>query len=194
MGSRPEWHRYGEAFRIARRLLRGYRRESIDGRDAHDFAVDSLQTVPWHPLRVRYDIIDAIRREIGRQGRMRRARIWDQCDVFDGFLAREVVSPDPEWISEWWFLTDVQREIAVLASGGLSVSQIADRAGISEGAVYRHLNRIARKAVRNMPFKSQAQRGWMYANEPEMAKRWEKETPKGKKLPKRVDEKKWKRK
>jgi hypothetical protein len=31
-----------------------------------------------------------------------------------------------------------------------------------------------------MPFKSKAQKGWMYANEPEMAERWEKETPKGK--------------
>jgi hypothetical protein len=37
-----------------------------------------------------------------------------------------------------------------------------------------------------MPFKSKAQRGWMYANKPAMAKRWEKETPKGKKLPKKV--------
>lgn len=27
-----------------------------------------------------------------------------------------------------------------------------------------------------MPFKSEAQRRWMYANHPEMAKRWEKET------------------
>lgn len=37
-----------------------------------------------------------------------------------------------------------------------------------------------------MPFKSQKQRKWMYANEPAMAKRWEKETPKGAKLPPRV--------
>ena len=37
-----------------------------------------------------------------------------------------------------------------------------------------------------MPFKSQDQRAWMYSNKPEMAKRWEKETPKGKKLPKKV--------
>lgn len=37
-----------------------------------------------------------------------------------------------------------------------------------------------------MPFKSSAQRRWMYANKPGMAKRWEKETPKGKKLPKTV--------
>ena len=37
-----------------------------------------------------------------------------------------------------------------------------------------------------VPFKSQAQRKWMYANKPKMAKRWEKETPKFKKLPERV--------
>jgi hypothetical protein len=43
-----------------------------------------------------------------------------------------------------------------------------------------------------MPFKSEAQRGWMHANEPEMAKKWEKETPKGKKLPKKVKKKKTK--
>jgi hypothetical protein len=39
-------------------------------------------------------------------------------------------------------------------------------------------------SVRNVPFVSESQRRWMYANEPEMAKRWQKVTPKGKKLPK----------
>jgi hypothetical protein len=37
-----------------------------------------------------------------------------------------------------------------------------------------------------MPFVSQAQEGWMWANKPEMAKKWQAHTPKGKKLPKRV--------
>ena len=37
-----------------------------------------------------------------------------------------------------------------------------------------------------VPFESEAQRRWMYANKPEMAARWQKETPKGKKLPKHV--------
>ena len=37
-----------------------------------------------------------------------------------------------------------------------------------------------------VPFKSKRQRRWMYANKPEMAKRWEKHTPKGKKLPEKV--------
>lgn len=36
-----------------------------------------------------------------------------------------------------------------------------------------------------MPFKSQAQRKWMYSNKPKMAEKWESHTPKGKKLPKR---------
>lgn len=39
-----------------------------------------------------------------------------------------------------------------------------------------------------MPFKSKVQQGWMFANEPEMAKRWAAETPKGKVLPHRVGE------
>ena len=41
-----------------------------------------------------------------------------------------------------------------------------------------------------MPYKSKAQRGWMHANKPEMAKKWDKETPKGKKLPEHVKQKK----
>jgi hypothetical protein len=36
-----------------------------------------------------------------------------------------------------------------------------------------------------MPFKSEAQRQWMHATHPEMAKRWEAETPEGE-LPERV--------
>ena len=41
-----------------------------------------------------------------------------------------------------------------------------------------------------MPFKSQAQRRYMYAKHPAIAKRFEAETPKGKKLPKHVKRKK----
>ena len=40
-----------------------------------------------------------------------------------------------------------------------------------------------------MPFASESQRRWMYANEPEMAAEWQKETPKEKKLPKHVEKK-----
>jgi hypothetical protein len=43
-----------------------------------------------------------------------------------------------------------------------------------------------------MPFQSQAQRAWMFATKPEMAKRWQAETPKDAKLPKHVKPKKTK--
>jgi len=38
-----------------------------------------------------------------------------------------------------------------------------------------------------MPFKSIAQEKWMYKNYPQMARQWQKETPKGK-LPEKVKE------
>lgn len=41
-----------------------------------------------------------------------------------------------------------------------------------------------------MPFVSEAQRKFMHAAHPEMAKEWEKKTPKSKKLPKKVPSKK----
>ena len=37
-----------------------------------------------------------------------------------------------------------------------------------------------------MPFKSKAQRRWMYANDPKMAQEWSKETPGGARLPEKV--------
>lgn len=37
-----------------------------------------------------------------------------------------------------------------------------------------------------MPFKSEAQRKYLWANEPKIAKKWQKHTPKNKKLPKKV--------
>lgn len=44
------------------------------------------------------------------------------------------------------------------------------------------------------PFVSKAQRAFMHAAHPKMAKEWEKETPKGKKLPQKVKHKKLKKK
>lgn len=37
-----------------------------------------------------------------------------------------------------------------------------------------------------MPFKSKAQKKWMMANKPEMAKQWAKDTPRGTKLPQKI--------
>lgn len=41
-----------------------------------------------------------------------------------------------------------------------------------------------------MPFRSEAQRRWMFATHPAMAKRWARETPEGAKLPEHVKRRK----
>jgi hypothetical protein len=41
-----------------------------------------------------------------------------------------------------------------------------------------------------MPFKSQAQRRYMYSQHPKLAKKFERHTPKGKRLPQHVRRKK----
>jgi hypothetical protein len=43
--------------------------------------------------------------------------------------------------------------------------------------------RIHDAMVNHMPFQSRAQRGFLYANHPKLAKEFEAATPKGKKLP-----------
>ena len=45
-----------------------------------------------------------------------------------------------------------------------------------------------------MPFKSKKQRAWMHKNKPKMAKKWEKKTSKGAKLPRKVKAKAKKKK
>ena len=60
---------------------------------------------------------------------------------------------------------------AAAAAGGQDQKQYAQGGVVQEEA---------------MPFQSQAQRGFMYANHPKIAKRFEAETPKGAKLPERV--------
>jgi len=49
----------------------------------------------------------------------------------------------------------------------------------------QHRRMILQRCLSVNPFVSEAQRKWMYANDPEMARRWEKHTPKDKKLPKK---------
>ena len=51
------------------------------------------------------------------------------------------------------------------------------------------LNKYKRR-IKKMPFKSKKQRAWMHKNKPKMAKKWEKETRKGAKLPTKVKKKK----
>ncbi len=58
--------RYRVALRIAKAGFRRLGRRSIDGKEPHDIAMQSLDREPWQPRRVWLDCIDAYRRERGR--------------------------------------------------------------------------------------------------------------------------------
>lgn len=184
---------YVTALRHAEMCLRRFGRKTINGKDAHDFAIDSLRTVPWKSKRIWFDMLDAFRAEARRQKRFGSQIPFE--DALERHGTRGEDSSHADWFSAYWFLTDRQREIALLMSAGWSMSKIGKWLGISENAMSMHGKRIRKRIYENMPFKSQNQRNWMYANEPEMAERWEKKTPKNQPLPKKSDEKKkWKRK
>jgi len=64
--------RYRIALKVAKTGLRRLGRSSVDGKDAHDLAMQSLHVEPWYKRIVWFDVIDAYRRD---QGRTRRRRM-----------------------------------------------------------------------------------------------------------------------
>jgi DNA-directed RNA polymerase specialized sigma24 family protein len=63
--------RYRLALRVAKAGFRRLGRRSIDGKEPHDIAMESLHVEPWFPRIVWCDVIDAYRRERGRPRSMR---------------------------------------------------------------------------------------------------------------------------
>jgi hypothetical protein len=54
--------------------------------------------------------------------------------------------------------------------------------------VQKYSLQVLHNNINYMPFKSKAQRRWMYAKHPKMAKKWQKHTPKNAELPEHVKE------
>jgi hypothetical protein len=61
--------RYRLALRVAKAGFRRLGRRSIDGKEPHDIAMESLHVEPWSSRVVWFDVIDAYRRERGARGR-----------------------------------------------------------------------------------------------------------------------------
>ena len=78
----------------------------------------------------------------------------------------------------------------MMQARGVTPEDIAAQSDAHLGQVRAAAAQSAGSLLRGepMPFESQAQRAWMYSQHPEMAKRWEKETPKGL-LPRKVGDK-----
>jgi hypothetical protein len=66
--------RYRLALKVAKAGFRRLGRSSIDGKEPHDIAMESLHVEPWSSRVVWFDVIDAYRRERGRPRSMRLPR------------------------------------------------------------------------------------------------------------------------
>lgn len=137
---------YATALRHAEVCLRRFGRKTINGKDAHDFAIDSLRTVPWKRKRIWFDMLDGFRAEARRQKR------WGSQIPFEDAMERhatsEKVQKYSDWFSAYWFLTDRQREVALLLSHGWSMAQVGRWLGISENAMSKHRKRIAKRIAK----------------------------------------------
>ena len=144
-----DWSKYDRAVRYAKVCLHRLRRQTIGGKDAHDFAMDSLRLMPWHSSRVRYDILDAFRKETRHQIRQRSRITFVQH-----------VSPKNDWIESYSFLTDRQQEIALLLSVGWSKTRIAQWFDRSQSTISNEVNQIRNQIIEHLLSESPMKRNY----------------------------------
>lgn len=133
--------RYRISLRVAERQFKRLGRHSIDGKEPHDVAMQSLFSSAWSPYRVRLDVIDAYRRDRGRSHGKHKHRTWHPIP-FD--LRTEDARSYPDWM-DGWDMTPGQHRIALLISQGLTKAQTARWLGITQTAVGDALRKLMRR-------------------------------------------------
>ncbi len=141
------WELYNRLLRRADRYMRWKNFTSIDGKDAHDFAIDALRAEGVELRRIHFDMVDAIRRELGRRGGEGRERVRSERprQFLDG--DRKWFDPEPErdWFDAWsYWLSPRQREVALMLSEGLRKQDVAARIGVTPARVSQIVQDIER--------------------------------------------------
>lgn len=126
---------YPIALRLAQRCLHRIGRKSVDGKEAHDFAIDAVLRGVVIKRAICFDVIDAYRREIGRRGHRRLVGIPRHLEAADEHATLELPKD----------LTPVQRETALLLAAGYSAADIARLRGVTETAVCAIKRRISER-------------------------------------------------
>jgi DNA-binding CsgD family transcriptional regulator len=131
-------HRYQSGLRAAERMMKRFYRTIIDGREAHDFAMDAIFDEPWMPVIVTRNIIDAYRREHGRKGCAKR-RSWR--GISPSSLIHRDKRRDHDWLDAY-DLNETDRHTAEMIGSGMSKTEIARRMGVSQNAITNRLVKI----------------------------------------------------
>lgn len=135
--------RYRIGLKVARNLMRKLGRTSIDGREAHDFAMQSLFESYWGKRRVYFDVIDAYRRERGRNGR-KGILIRRKFVALPHYLSTTDRPSEGDW-QNGWLMTPSEKRVAVLIAAGFTKTETARWLGITQTAVWDTLRRIGKR-------------------------------------------------
>lgn len=157
---------YKSCLAVASRQMRLIGVNSIGGKDPHDFAIDALRATGHELKRVRLDIIDAIRHEIGRDHKTCRDKKTGELKTWKGKGRKYQQIPldwhrshpiaaqpteDPEWFKPWAnILGPRQRFVAIMLSQGVEKKDIAKVLGCSASNVSIICNQIAWAMRRNL--------------------------------------------
>lgn len=145
-----DWNLYMHALHASRMFMRRMCcKEIVDGRSAHDFAMDSIMRDPhsWGPTRVYFDIVDAIRRENGRRklsgGGSEPIRKVSYCGFLHAFVGSVGVDLDDsdELFSDCIHRTTYRFVIQCLCRG-YEKRTIAAMLGVSPTRVSQIVNEI----------------------------------------------------
>lgn len=131
----------------ARRRLNWYGCGALDGKEAHDFAMDSLMACgEVNPANLHNRMIDGLRRTLGRTGSRNEGR-FQMLQLPDSLLAPQDARHEP--VSEFLHgvnLTERQKFIASKLSEGMTQRAIGNLLGVSETRVGQICKQI-RKAM-----------------------------------------------
>lgn len=140
---------YRRALRCAERLFAEMSaKHVIDGRDAHDFAIDSIMHNPstWTCDRVKFDIIDAIRRENGMRRNSTGKRVGFRrifSDVHLKALLRDDAPIDePDEIGRLVVFEPRKRFVIACLARGVPKRRIAMMLGVSQTRVSHIVNEL----------------------------------------------------
>ena len=126
--------RYRIALKVAKAGLRRLGRSSVDGKDAHDLAMQSLHIEPWFKRIVWFDVIDAYRRERGRTRRRRMVA-----------LPHGAAAPDVERFElQLKIANGRQRLICELLAAGYLKQEVAAVVGVTPARIGQIIAEIRR--------------------------------------------------
>lgn len=123
---------YKKSVNCARKILQSYGVNSIEGKDAEDFASESYnKCLRYSGHNIRCRIIDAVRKKTGRPGKIKKIREWQTLPTDLFTLPAEPVLSVDELVNSLG-VEPRTKEIVRLLASGLTKTETAKVMGVTQ--------------------------------------------------------------